>query len=71
LYFLGDCIDQVRDQLVNELSAGAAMTTGEFRDRCRTSRKYAIPLLEYFDRTGLTIRDGEVRRLRQPRTETA
>jgi selenocysteine-specific elongation factor len=47
------------------------MTTAEFRDRYRTSRKYAIPLLEFFDRTGLTIRDGEVRRLRQPKTETA
>jgi selenocysteine-specific elongation factor len=28
------------------------------------SRKYAIPLLEYFDAQGLTKRDGDVRVLR-------
>ena len=43
-----------REELVGELSAGGGITTAEFRDRYHTSRKYAIPLLEYFDRTGLT-----------------
>jgi selenocysteine-specific elongation factor len=43
-----------------------------FRDRYQTSRKYAIPLLDFFDREGLTVRIGEVRRLKRPRlTETA
>ena len=71
IYFLGDCIDRVKEELAGELSAGGGITTAEFRDRYHTSRKYAIPLLEFFDRTGLTIRIGEVRRLRQPKTETA
>jgi len=28
------------------------------------SRKFAIPLLEYFDAQGLTLREGDLRRLR-------
>ena len=48
------------------------MTAAAFRDRYQTSRKYAIPLLEFFDREGLTVRIGEVRKLKRPRlTETA
>ena len=39
--------------------------TAEFRDVVGTSRKFAIPLLEYFDRVGVTSRVGEVRTLRQ------
>jgi selenocysteine-specific elongation factor len=66
LYFLVECIDQVRADLIGELSATGGMTTGQFRDRYKTSRKYAIPLLEFFDRTGITVRIGEVRRLRHP-----
>lgn len=30
------------------------------------SRKYAVPLLEAFDAEGFTMRDGDVRRLREP-----
>jgi len=29
------------------------------------SRKYGIPLLDWFDRAGLTIRVGDVRKLRR------
>ncbi len=66
LYFLGDCVDRVRDDLIRQLSDGGAVTTAEFRDQYRTSRKYAIPLLEYFDREGITTRTGEARRLKRP-----
>ncbi len=55
--------------LVRDLSATGEITTAQFRDRHKTSRKYAIPLLEYFDRTGVTVRIGEMRRLRDPQTE--
>lgn len=34
------------------------------RDALQTSRKFVIPLLEYFDQIGFTQRQGEVRRLR-------
>jgi selenocysteine-specific elongation factor len=71
LYFLRSYIDRVRSELVSHLSAQPGITTGEFRDRYQTSRKYAIPLLEHFDREGVTIRVGEVRRLKQAPTEIA
>ena len=35
-----------------------------FRDLIGTSRKYAVPLLEWFDAAGITIRNGDVRTLR-------
>jgi len=35
-----------------------------FRDHFNTTRKYTIPLLEYFDREGVTVRVGDARRLK-------
>jgi selenocysteine-specific elongation factor len=45
--------------------AGAArpITVSAFRERMGTTRKYAVPLLEYFDRSGITRRVGDVREL--------
>ncbi|MCL5935494.1 MAG: SelB C-terminal domain-containing protein [Firmicutes bacterium] len=34
---------------------------GEARDLFNTSRKYALPLLEYFDREKITRRVGDMR----------
>jgi selenocysteine-specific elongation factor len=42
---------------------GRAFTAGEARDVLGTTRKTAIPLLEHLDRTGVTRRDGDQRRL--------
>ncbi len=41
------------------------LTASEIRQELGTSRKYIIPLLNYFDSRGLTQRKGEVRILRQ------
>lgn len=40
----------------------AEMTVGEFRDVLATSRKFAIPFLEYLDSNKITLRVGEVRK---------
>lgn len=37
------------------------ITVSAFRERLATSRKYALPLLEYFDRRGITRREGDLR----------
>jgi selenocysteine-specific elongation factor len=72
LYFLADAVERVKGDLVRLLTEKGGITTGEFRDLYGTSRKYVIPLLEYFDRTGVTIRVGDIRQLKQRRlTETA
>jgi selenocysteine-specific elongation factor len=36
----------------------------QLKDAMQTSRKYAVPLLEFFDAQGTTKREGDVRRLR-------
>ena len=64
LYFLGDSVDRVRADLYKHLAENGAITPTAFRDLFGTSRKYTIPLLEYFDREGLTVRVGDARRLR-------
>ncbi len=43
--------------------SGRAFSASEFRDVFGTSRKYAIPLLEYFDARGLTVRVGDTRKV--------
>ena len=64
LYYLPSTIDQARDVLKKFLSEKGEITAATFRDLIGSSRKYTIPLLEYFDREGLTIRIGDVRRLK-------
>ena len=64
LYYLPSTIDQVRAVLKKFLSEKGEITAASFRDLIGSSRKYTIPLLEYFDREGLTIRIGDIRRLK-------
>jgi selenocysteine-specific elongation factor len=59
------------EQAYTEMVAGVKdgiMTEGQIsvanvRDRFNTSRKYALALMEYLDAIGVTVRDGDVRRL--------
>ena len=41
------------------------ITAGEVRDSLNTSRKYALGLLEHLDAVGITLREGDARRLRR------
>jgi selenocysteine-specific elongation factor len=66
MYFLAGSIDQLRTALKKFLSERGEMTAAAFRDLIGSSRKYTIPLLEYFDREGLTIRIGDIRKLKAP-----
>ncbi|SHJ42021.1 selenocysteine-specific translation elongation factor [Desulfofundulus thermosubterraneus] len=56
LYFHPDCVDRARQALVDYLREKGEITVGETRDLLQTSRKYALPLLEYFDREKTTRR---------------
>ncbi|MBU4313822.1 MAG: SelB C-terminal domain-containing protein, partial [Actinobacteria bacterium] len=38
------------------------MTVAEFRDILKTSRKYALPILEYLDTQRITMRVGDARK---------
>lgn len=63
-------ITAVRELVEASLGAGKGLTPAAFRDLLGTSRKYAVPLLEWCDAVGITIRAGDVRaagRTAQPR----
>jgi selenocysteine-specific elongation factor len=57
-------MERVKQQLRDELAGGGDITPAAFRDRFGTTRKYTIPLLEYLDREGVTMRVGDKRKLR-------
>lgn len=63
--YRGAQIAQVRARLEAHFGRQDCMTAAEFRDLLGTSRKYAVPLLEWLDSHGVTIRDGDFRRLRK------
>jgi selenocysteine-specific elongation factor len=55
----------IRAQLEATIRQQGHITVAEFRTATGTSRKYAVPLLEFFDATGVTLRTGDLRVLRQ------
>ncbi|MBI3304466.1 MAG: selenocysteine-specific translation elongation factor, partial [Deltaproteobacteria bacterium] len=65
LYFSAAVLEKAKTALTAHLTAQGEITAATFRDLLGISRKTAIPLLEYFDRTGLTLRVGDVRKLRK------
>ncbi|MHB1457112.1 MAG: SelB domain-containing protein, partial [Armatimonadota bacterium] len=56
---------KARDALKAHFAAHPSVTAAEFRDMLGISRKYAIPLLEFFDKIAFTRREGDIRVLRQ------
>ncbi|TEB10728.1 Selenocysteine-specific elongation factor [Pelotomaculum propionicicum] len=61
LYFLKVILDEAKEKVIGYLREKGEITVGEVRDLLQTSRKYALPLLEYFDREKLTRRVGDKR----------
>ena len=56
--------ENLKEELVAYLKSHQEITTPQFKEMTRASRKYAIPLIEYFDQSKLTLRIGEKRVLR-------
>jgi selenocysteine-specific elongation factor len=57
------------DSMVTKVHAALVkngrITLAEVRDLFNTSRKYAQALLEHLDSSGITMRDGDYRKLRK------
>ncbi len=62
--YRGAQLGEVRVKLEATLRRDKQIAMATFRDLVGTSRKYAVPLLEWFDATGVTIRTGDMRVLR-------
>lgn len=63
LYFTQEWVARARKELVTLLEQKGEVTVGEVREIWGTSRKYTVPLLEYFDQQKVTKRQGDQRKL--------
>jgi selenocysteine-specific elongation factor len=67
LYFHAEPMRGLKEKLITYLQAHGEITTPQFKEMTQASRKYVIPLLEYFDANHVTLRVGDSRKLRQQR----
>jgi len=61
LFFPASAVVEAREKIISFLKINKKMTAAEFRDLIGTSRKYAVPLLEYLDLKKVTKRVGDYR----------
>jgi len=64
LYFHTQAVEELQQKLVDFLVSHGEITTPQFKEMTGISRKYLIPLIEYFDAQNVTIRIGDIRKLR-------
>jgi len=64
MYFHRIHFENLKGELINFLKSHKEITTSQFKELTGASRKYVIPLIEYFDQMKLTLRLGEKRILR-------
>jgi len=65
LYFHSDAVESLKQRLVDFLGENGEISTPQFKEMTGASRKYVIPLIEYFDAKNVTIRIGDIRKLRK------
>jgi len=65
LYFHKKAIEELKKRLVGFIKEKGEITTPELKKLTGISRKYTIPLIEYFDKIQLTVRVGDSRLLRK------
>ncbi len=65
LYFHAIVLDRLQDQLIDFIKKEGEIDAPRFKNMTGLTRKFSIPLLEYFDRIKLTIRIEDRRVLRK------
>jgi len=63
VYLATKYVDMMVEKVRDFFNGHEEMTVAEFRDILDTSRKYALPFLEYLDTQKITLRVGEKRKL--------
>ena len=66
LLFHREAVDRAREILVDFIGKEGKLESVRFKYLLETTRKFALPLLDYFDRGGVTRRDGNTRYLKTP-----
>lgn len=63
LVFHANALERGFEMLAEAFPHPASFKTGDARAALGTTRKFIIPVLEYFDDQGLTVREGDIRRV--------
>ncbi len=72
MHFLAASVASIQAALLKRLAVQHELSAAEFKELAGgLSRKFAIPLLEYFDRQKVTMRVGDLRRLHPSRRQGA
>jgi selenocysteine-specific elongation factor len=66
ILFHRDAVERARQLLIEHIRKEGRLESVQFKYLLDTTRKYALPLLDYFDRIGLLRRDGNTRYLKTP-----
>jgi selenocysteine-specific elongation factor len=66
-FFLRETVAEMAAIAADTVDQSGVLTAASFRDRLNNGRKVAIQILEYFDKIGVTIRQGDMRRVRRDR----
>jgi len=66
LLFHVEAVDRARQLLIDHIGKEGRLESVQFKYLLDTTRKYALPLLDYFDRVGLLRRAGNTRYLKKP-----
>ena len=69
MFFHSEAVDAARQTLISYINQQGGLESVKFKYLLNTTRKFAIPLLDYFDRIGLTRRTGYTRTLRNPKVQ--
>jgi selenocysteine-specific elongation factor len=56
--------DQMVSEITDLLQKNETMSAAQLRDHFNTTRRYMLALLEHLDEIGITVREGDVRRLK-------
>jgi selenocysteine-specific elongation factor len=65
VFYAPGAVAEIKEKLVTHLKENGDITPPQFRDLTGLSRKFMIPLLEYFDQEKVTMRVGDKRVLRR------
>ena len=60
-YFISEAIERGKQLLQDYFAEQKELTLGEARDIFKSSRRYTLPLMEYYDRIRFTKRLGDIR----------
>ena len=63
LFFSVKKIKKLKERLCEFFSSNKVLSMKDFKEIAKTTRKYAVPLLEYFDKVKFTFRVENGRKL--------